>query len=101
LDGGVEGSEVNAFAVLQNGDLVVGGIFTAAGGMAVTNIALWRSGCQRGDLNCDDSVNSADVPFFVTALLDPANLSGCNITLADFNTDGLIDGDDMRSFVNI
>jgi trimeric autotransporter adhesin len=33
-----------SLVVLPNGDLVVGGIFTAAGGVAVNNIARWRGG---------------------------------------------------------
>lgn len=45
LGGGVDGGfsgEVYALAALSNGDLVVGGSFTTAGGVAVSNIARWN-----------------------------------------------------------
>lgn len=51
------------------------------------------------DLNCDLQINQADVPLFVTALIDPAGFTGCDITRADMNQDGPVDGRDIQPFV--
>jgi len=52
----------------------------------------------KGDANCDHVVNVTDIPFFVEALLD--QYTGCDITLADMNDSGTIDGADVQLFVN-
>jgi len=56
----------------------------------------------RGDLNCDQVVNCADVNPFVLALTDPNEYArqfpGCPITNADINQDGLINFADINPF---
>lgn len=52
-----------------------------------------------GDLNCSGSVDVADVPLFVEALLSPGTFGGCDISLADVNGDTLTDGRDIGGFV--
>jgi hypothetical protein len=51
------------------------------------------------DMNCDGVRNLADINAFVMALLDPAQFAlaypGCNIAVADVNSDGTVDGDDI------
>src|SRR5262249_31852328 len=53
-----------------------------------------------GDLNCDRSVDAADVGAFVLALLDPAGYRAtypsCDINNADLNRDGSVDGLDVQ-----
>jgi hypothetical protein len=65
------------------------------------NIARW--GCLRGDLNCDEAVNAADIEPFILALLDPVAYSAafpdCNRELADMNADGDVDVFDIDGFV--
>lgn len=52
-----------------------------------------------GDMDCDGDVDTADVPLFIQALLDPAAFGGCDITRADLNGDSLTDGEDVQPFV--
>lgn len=56
-----------------------------------------------GDVNCDFVVDSADLPIFVEALLDPASHATialcCNLSNADLNGDMQINGDDCAGFV--
>lgn len=52
----------------------------------------------KGDANCDHAVNVSDIPWFVEALLD--QYTGCDITLADMDNSGTIDGVDVQLFVN-
>jgi len=56
-----------------------------------------------GDLNCDGALTADDVPAFITALLDPAfysaSFSQCNISNADLNTDGRVDGRDIQDLL--
>ncbi|MFO0973357.1 MAG: DNRLRE domain-containing protein [Phycisphaerae bacterium] len=57
------------------------------------------------DLNCDTVVDAADRIAFATALVDPvryaATYSGCDITRADLNCDGLRDGRDVQTYVTL
>jgi len=55
--------------------------------------------CPRGDMNCDQVVNAADVSAFAAALLQPPGNSLCNAPTADMNADGLVDGRDIATFV--
>lgn len=52
------------------------------------------------DLDCDCAIGVADVPLFVTRLLDPASTPPCDPTRGDMNHDGLVNGDDLQPFVN-
>lgn len=52
----------------------------------------------QGDVNCDHALNPGDIGFFVDALL--GSYTGCDITLADMNGDGLEDGLDIQGFAN-
>ena len=54
---------------------------------------------SRGDVNCDAQRDLLDVDAFLLALLDPAQFvltyPGCDISNADVNSDGTIDGEDI------
>ena len=56
-----------------------------------------------GDMNCDGSVNLADVPAMAEALVDPtgyaANYPGCDPLNGDFADDDLLNGADIAGFV--
>lgn len=56
-------------------------------------------GCQRGDVNCDASVDLDDVLPFIDALLDTSALSAGAHAAADVNRDGLLNGADTADFV--
>ncbi|MCK6457655.1 MAG: choice-of-anchor L domain-containing protein [Phycisphaerae bacterium] len=53
----------------------------------------------KGDTNCSHSVDAADIPTFIEALI--GGYTGCDITLADMNDDGSEDGLDIQAFVNM
>lgn len=55
--------------------------------------------CPLGDMNCDDAVNTGDIPLFVQALLQSGGFGGCDINLADVNQDAQINGRDVSPFV--
>ncbi len=56
-----------------------------------------------GDMDCDGSVNLADVPAMAEALVDPAgyaaNYPGCDPLNGDFADDDLLNGADIAGFV--
>ena len=54
---------------------------------------------QRGDMNCDGTLNVADVPLFIEALVNPGTFGGCDLNRADMNADSVIDGLDIQPFV--
>jgi hypothetical protein len=58
-----------------------------------------------GDLNCDGTVNGADIDAFVLALTDPAGYAAaypaCDIKNGDCNSDGTINGLDIDPFVTL
>jgi hypothetical protein len=53
----------------------------------------------KGDVNCDHILNPDDVPYFVEALM--GWYSGCDISLADVDDSGTVDGLDIQPFVNL
>ena len=57
----------------------------------------------RGDLNCDDRIDAADIQPFVAALVGSAALrtAGCENprAAADLNRDGIVNGLDVQAFV--
>lgn len=59
----------------------------------------------RGDLNCDDLLDSFDIDPFVLALIDQAAYHaaypGCDVMRADCNYDGAVNSLDIRSFLTI
>ncbi len=68
--------------------------------------ALWAAiAVKVGDMDCDDTVDCAsDVPLFVSALLDPTGYvppGGCLVEAADVNRDGMVDGLDIPSLVDL
>ncbi|MFQ5422382.1 MAG: hypothetical protein ACE5F9_00215 [Phycisphaerae bacterium] len=62
-------------------------------------------GATVGDLNCDGTVDVADVQPFVLALSDPAAYQqafpGCDSNRADVNGDSFTDGGDVAVFVGL
>lgn len=53
----------------------------------------------KGDLNCDHAVTVVDIPWFVEALLE--SYTGCDMTLADMDSSGTVDGADIQIFVDL
>ncbi len=57
-----------------------------------------------GDMNCDGSINGADISPFVLALTDPnayaAAYPECRLELGDFTGDGSVNGQDIAGFVD-
>lgn len=95
---GTHGPSVHALAEYQ-GDLIIGGGFLTVGGEMSLYFARWGPAC-RGDMNCDNTVNTVDVPYFIEALLATGILAGCDVNRADMNQDGSIDGRDAKPFVD-
>ena len=60
---------------------------------------------QRGDTNCDGSIDLTDVGPFITALLDPDEYENkypdCDIDNADINADGSVDLVDVEPFIEL
>jgi len=98
-------TNVRALAVFDS-ELIVGGDFTVAGDNVSAYWARWGPNCPRGDMNCDQVVDTNDVPRLVTALLEYPYLSNCDSYSANVNgdvhSDGSprIDGIDLQHFVN-
>lgn len=55
---------------------------------------------NRGDMNCDWYLNAADINLFITAILNPAQFTGCDIMRGDINRDGQVNMNDCQPFVN-
>jgi hypothetical protein len=53
---------------------------------------------EKGDVNCDQLTNMDDLPYFVAALI--GGYTGCDISLADMDNSGTVDGLDIQGFVN-
>jgi len=73
-----------------------------AGGLAWTVGALCSpSPCPyvKGDVNCDHTVSTADIPPFVEALV--GTYTGCDISLADMDDSGTADGVDIQLFIDV
>jgi hypothetical protein len=83
---------VFALAV-YNDELVAGGDFTFAGGLASARWARWGCRLCRGDLNCDGKIDLGDINPFVLYLSDNAVWQsiypGCNPLNGDVNADGI------------
>lgn len=60
---------------------------------------------QRGDLNCDGSVNNFDIDAFVMAITDPVGYAAaypdCDYNAADVNVDGNVNNFDIDAFVRV
>jgi len=53
----------------------------------------------KGDVNCDHAVDTADIPYFVAALI--GGYTGCEISLADMDNSGTQDGLDIQLFISV
>lgn len=89
-------------AVEMSGDTMLVGAFAddTIAGVDAGSAYTFDLGCT-GDLNCDFSIDMADVPQFVEALLDAGDFEGCDIYRADVNRDGFINGLDVAHFANL
>ncbi len=76
-------TEIGALAVLPNGDLFCGGVFASAGGVPISNAAIWtkRPACA-ADFNCSTQVDVQDILDFLGAWF-------AGHSSADLNGDGL------------
>lgn len=81
-----------------NGALIAGGWFTTAGGHVSAYLARWGPTCPPGDMDCNNVIDTSDVPHFVEALVATGTFTGCDIARADMNADMLIDGRDTQPF---
>jgi hypothetical protein len=61
----------------------------------------YRVPCVPADLNGDGFVTPADVPSFVTILLDPIEGTALSRCSTDANQDGFIDARDVQAFVDL
>jgi hypothetical protein len=97
-------SRVEALA-LNEGDLIAGGFFTA-GSEELGRVARWGPACPRGDMNCDQAVDVADISLFVQAVLNAPGLSTCDFYTANVDASlspsgvPTVDGLDVRMFVD-
>jgi len=82
-------------------DAVSGAWNDAQGGGPFSGVIEVPGSCVLGDMNCNGSVTTADIPNFILALLGGPGFPGCNINLADMNADALINGRDIRPFVDV
>jgi len=90
-----------SFKIGTDGSLAMNGTLQSTTGIAPRGIATWVPIPILGDLNCDFVLDELDVPFFVSALLDPAFVppGGCSAQNADMNQDSLNNGDDAQPFI--
>ena len=79
-------------ALLVNEDQLIAGGFLNAGGDDAARVARWGPACSRGDMNCDQVVDIADVPLFVQALINYPGISVCDSFTSNVNSDALPDG---------
>ena len=77
--------------VVYNGQLVAGGNFTRAGGLACNYIARW---CLTGDSNCDGHVNLNDLLASATSWGKRSGYTGFRLS-CDFNGDGVVNVIDL------
>jgi len=58
-----------------------------------------------GDINCDNTLDAGDAAALVLALIDQqayrATFQGCDISVADINTDGLVNGTDIQLLIGL
>jgi hypothetical protein len=70
-----------------------------------TDFSITIYGHYLGDLNCDSTVNFADINPFVLALTDPDEYArrypACDIRAGDVNDDGAVDFGDINPFVEL
>ncbi|HWL92687.1 MAG TPA: hypothetical protein VNT79_04060, partial [Phycisphaerae bacterium] len=91
----------------HDGEVFAAGRFGNTGTGPWLDWARWSPNCVRGDLNCDLTVDVADVPVFVDALLNSAAIDACQAYSANLNGDVLSDGTpavnglDVQAFVDV
>lgn len=65
--------------------------------------AIIPGGSIAGDMNCDEAVDTSDIPLFVDALLDAAAFDllhpDCSSGQADMDDSGVTDGQDVAGFI--
>ncbi|MFQ5430707.1 MAG: dockerin type I domain-containing protein, partial [Phycisphaerae bacterium] len=80
-----------------------GALYTIGNG-SITTIDGTYNIVEPGDMNFDNSVNTGDIPAFISALLDPvqyqADFDAGLVGSADSNLDGVIDARDIQGFVD-
>lgn len=92
-------------ALLVNEDQLIAGGFFNGGGDDSARVARWGPACLRGDLNCDQVVDDADLPLFAQALVNSPDISLCESFTANANADAdsdgtpRIDGLDVAAFI--
>jgi len=98
---GAAGDDFGACVAISGTTVIVGADYDDT--IAAPNagsVYVFDLGCKLGDLDCNNAVDLADLPHCIDALLNPGTFSGCDITRADLNSDGLIDGRDLKGFVH-
>ena len=90
---------LRTMTVFRNSLVVAGDLTEIGNGNSTQYWARWGPSCPTGDMNCDQSINTDDIPDFAAALLDPDSLSSCLRLVADVNYDGLLNGSDISPFL--
>ena len=71
----------------------------------IADVVVLMKSLDRGDVNCDGSVNAFDIEPFLVALFDPKDYPiqypDCDIVLADINADGRINAFDIEPLLEI
>ncbi len=85
---------VRTLALLPGGDLVAGGLFAAAGGITVPNLARWScpSTTCRADFTQDGVLNTQDILAYLTAYFTAT-------PTADINADATLSVQDIFDFL--
>ncbi len=69
-----------------------------AGGDAIVDMGAYEFPCNPCDMNCDGTVDAADIEFFIAILFN--NGPRCEPCTGDTNADGNIDAADIEGFIN-
>lgn len=108
--GSLTAADGTSFALhVHNDQLFVGGEFMKAVESSVLSpyVVAWGPTCERGDMDCDGTVDLDDAPLFVNALLADGPLAACESYTANVNADvydngtGRVDGADVGAFAEL
>jgi hypothetical protein len=95
---------VYSFTLEDDGSFTQNGPIVSTQGIAPRSMAIWIPRLK-GDMDCNGLVSLPDIPLFIQALVDPAGYltaqPGCDLSQADMNKSGTVDGDDIQLYINV